>query len=576
MAKYPSFAGGLSAGLEAGLNRQDTRMQQTNQAALKRFQMSQGMLEQGLNTILKIKEVGETVPPELEQMVSQLAKQVDGLSEGLGMPDAGVYGQSTSALIGMPGAKKAFSVKRIRNIHTGETKSVQESELPKYFPVGSPAFEKDASGNLMLPADFVGEWELLDDTAPETPAPTDDRTEKTKDVEAYAEALGIPVAEAWKHFQPAGVTDDRTTKMKDAEALAANTDLSIEEAYLRLFPGETVPDARTPEEKKAQAIVAQDPSLKYPDVLKEIVLGKKESDRTKEEKLALALSNADENISFADALKHVTGYDKVEDVPAYSQITLHNPNPPEGEPSWITLDKNTEQDEITRYRKKGYNATSRGIVSQTPGGLSGDTAESKAERDRLRNRRDQYQRARRIIAQVRNMYENDKLILGATGGVRQFVSKKLGGLAAIAELLGQGRVEDFVNDTRQYIANEVASGDMDPAILDDYFSNAAVARNDLDLLDLFHHSMAAIVARARQPTDRILASMLQKAMDDTTLTGFQNPKRVMNIYEALDKDFKHQMDQVDVRLGRTGGSTGPVIQRIFFDSSGSVVGEEGG
>ena len=187
MAKYPSFAGGLSAGLEAGLNRRDTRTQQTNQAALKRFQMSQGMLEQGLNTILKIKEAGGTVPPEMEQMVSLLAKQVDGLSEGLGMPDSGMYGQSTSALIGIPGPKKAFSVKRIRNIHTGEIKSVQESELPKYFPVGSPAFEKDASGGLMLPADFVGEWEPLDDTAPEyqPTEPTDPRTKDQQDFEYY-------------------------------------------------------------------------------------------------------------------------------------------------------------------------------------------------------------------------------------------------------------------------------------------------------------------------------------------------------------------------------------------------------
>ena len=234
MAKYPSFAGGLSAGLEAGLNRQDTRKQQTNQAALKRFQMSQQMLEQGLNTIFKIKEAGGTVPPEMEQMVAQLAKQVDGLSEGLGMPDSGMYGQSTSALIGMPGPKKAFSVKRIRNKHTGEIKSVQESELPKYFPKGRPAMDTDASGEQMLPRDFPGEWELLDDTAPETPAPTDDRTDKIKNAEAYAAATGVSKAEAFKHLFPGEkLTDSRTTDQQDFEyyqSLPKDTPEQIEAA----------------------------------------------------------------------------------------------------------------------------------------------------------------------------------------------------------------------------------------------------------------------------------------------------------------------------------------------------------
>ena len=166
--------------------------------------------------------------------------------------------------------------------------------------------------------------------------------------------------------------------------------------------------------------------------------------------------------------------------------------------------------------------------------------------------------------------------LGASGGVQQWFSKKLGGLASIAKLLGPGRVEDFVNNTRRWVAEETEMGNMDPAIMDQYFSSTAVERNDLDLLDLYHHSMAAIVARSRQPTDRILASMLQKAMDDTNLIGLQHPNRVVNIYKALDDDCQYQIDTINRRLGEGGESTGRVTQRLFFDASGNVVGEEGG
>ena len=51
---------------------------------------------------------------------------------------------------------------------------------------------------------------------------------------------------------------------------------------------------------------------------------------------------------------------------------------------------------------------------------------------------------------------------------------------------------------------------------------------------------------------------------------------MVNIYKALDDDFQYQIDTIDRRLGEGGESTGPVTQRLFFDASGNVVGEEGG
>ena len=226
MAKYPSFAGGLSAGLEAGLNRQDTRMQQTNQAALKRFQMSQGMLEQGLNTILKIKEAGGTVPPEMEQMVAQLAKQVDGLSEGLGMPDSGMYGQSTSALIGMPGPKKA----------RGEPVAIYDSggNVIGYEEAGTDALHQALQPEATADPDDPGGLSIASRSYLKGDLPADDRTEKMKNAEAYAAATGVSIAEAYKHLFPGEKpTDSRTKDQQDFEyyqSLPKDTPEQIEAA----------------------------------------------------------------------------------------------------------------------------------------------------------------------------------------------------------------------------------------------------------------------------------------------------------------------------------------------------------
>jgi len=579
MARFGSLGAGLAAGVESGLNRLDKQHTAEYQGMTDRHKMSQQGLTQLMNVALKYKEAGKQIPPEIQEMLNVLAKQTDRYSTHMGLGDAGMHEATMQALSGLPVAEKEDPLIRIQNKYNRrDTRYIRKSQLSQYFPEGWPAMIRDDSGGMVSVPTEKGKWNIISSEATEETAPKDERTTKMKDAEAYAEAMGISLKEAYEHLYPGEkVPDTRTQHQKDAQALSEATGISYGDALRQVMKLDSAePDTRTDAEKKAQAIVAQDPSLKYGDVLKEIVLGKKESDRTKEEKLALALSNADENISFADALKHVTGYDKVEDVPAYSQITLHNPNPPEGEPSWITLDKNTEQTEITEYRKKGYNATTRGVVSPTPGGLTGETVETKAERDRLRGRKDQYLRARRLIGLVREIHERDPMSLGASGGVQQWFSKKLGGLASIAQLLGPGRVEDFVNNTRQWIAEETEMGNMDPEIMDKYFSSSAVERNDLDLLDLYHHSMAAIVARSRQPTDRILASMLQKAMDDTNLIGLQHPDRVVNIYKALDDDFQYQIDTIDRRLNKGGESTGPVTQRLYFDANGNVVGEEGG
>mgnify|MGYP003647725016 CR=1 FL=1 len=204
MARFGSFAGGLSAGLSAGLDRQGADMDRQQKGLLQRYQMTQNKLKEAGDIILKFKTAGKEVPPEMVQLVQTLAKQADEAGIALGQPEAGMNSHVMEGLLASPGAAKAFSVKRIRNVATGQIKSVQESDLPKYFSKGRPAMDTDASGEQMLPRDFVGGWELLDDTAPETPAPK----------------------------------DERTTKMKDAEALAHNTGISVKEAYNRLFPAE--------------------------------------------------------------------------------------------------------------------------------------------------------------------------------------------------------------------------------------------------------------------------------------------------------------------------------------------------
>ena len=197
MARFGSFAGGLSAGLSAGLDRQGADMDRQYKGLLQRYQMTQNKLKEVGDIILKFKTAGKEVPPEMVQLVQTLAKQADEAGIALGQPEAGMNSHVMESLLSSPGAVKA----------RGEPVAIYDSRGDLI------GYEEKGSGDLLSALKGEESYYRQDPDDPESffvtgeqrylkgDLPSDERTEKTKNVEAYAKALNIPIAEAWKRFQ---------------------------------------------------------------------------------------------------------------------------------------------------------------------------------------------------------------------------------------------------------------------------------------------------------------------------------------------------------------------------------------
>ena len=104
MARFASFAGGLSAGLSAGLDRQGADMDRQQKGLLQRYQMTQNGLKQFSEILLKFKAAGKEPPPELVQLARTMAKQADEAGIALGQPEAGMNSHVMEGLLASPGA----------------------------------------------------------------------------------------------------------------------------------------------------------------------------------------------------------------------------------------------------------------------------------------------------------------------------------------------------------------------------------------------------------------------------------------------------------------------------------------
>jgi hypothetical protein len=174
MARFGSFAGGLSAGLSAGLDRQGADMDRQYKGLLQRYQMTQNKLKEAGGIILKFKEAGKEVPPEMVQLVQTLAKQADEAGIALGQPEAGMNSHVMEGLLASPGAaaKKESGV-TIQNRVTKKLKHFKNQKEYEAWRFGSGALLK---GDEESGVDFADPNKNLEDKSDWIPvkAPTAD------------------------------------------------------------------------------------------------------------------------------------------------------------------------------------------------------------------------------------------------------------------------------------------------------------------------------------------------------------------------------------------------------------------
>jgi hypothetical protein len=75
-------------------------------------------------------------------------------------------------------------------------------------------------------------------------------------------------------------------------------------------------------------------------------------------------------------------------------------------------------------------------------------------------------------------------------------------------------------------------------------------------MKLYENTLGYTLARLRQPDGRLLASVINQAVEDAKITGFKSSEDAINRQKAIRRELRSRMGDIERRLGR-GASNSP-------------------
>ena len=493
----------------------------------------------------------------MEQMVAQLAKQVDGLSEGLGMPDSGMYGQSTSALIGMPGATPKDEGVMLQNLDTGEIKHFRNERLAWDWIEGSGALVGDEESGV-YPADPTQDssdksrWSFV--TAPTAQRATPG---KLKDRVMQVPNEGIYDLQDQKWLV---VFDENLIKVGDG-LYDPNTDT------YRVKPSKKYNHIKSVGGGLYDLSLgawAKEPPEGF-DHLKSVAGGlwdvnkndwevKPAGDYSHIKAVQGGLKNIRDNVWVVEP--------KPEDRKAYSPVRMVNPNPPMNPDSdtrllrEYTLDANTDQETLDFLSDNGYQAVPKTEVGES---LPAGAYETPGRRDTGKATVTFYNGGIQMIDDAIRILSEDKTKGGPLGSVRRFAQKFGRILDDVSpwDFTGGFSVKDYAINM---LEDEARRGNTEAQeILEEGFFSP-----DIGYIELIENSLAAIVARMNNPKDRLLKDQYELARKDTKITGLRSTQDVIDKYTKLRQRMVKLRDEESERSleGGSDDATEAEIQQL--------------
>lgn len=165
-----------------------------------------------------------------------------------------------------------------------------------------------------------------------------------------------------------------------------------------------------------------------------------------------------------------------------------------------------------------------------------------AERDWLAYQGDELTRMISAIGE-------DPTLAGAAGQVRRFGQQLAGGVQDLAALFGpQGaqRANEMVLAATNAAMQQVEDGTLSEENFKRLFDDP-----DLSQIALFENTLGFTLARLRSPDGRLLASIIDRSLDDARITGFTSSRDVIAKLSEVQRQLETRRNDLDRRMGRT-------------------------
>lgn len=173
------------------------------------------------------------------------------------------------------------------------------------------------------------------------------------------------------------------------------------------------------------------------------------------------------------------------------------------------------------------------------------------------------------LQQIIDLSAEDPSLLGVGGSARK-AGQTIFGIAKDASGALPEVFTNFLEGVGQRVASDVNSGDLDERTFGELFSDPNIS--DIRKLE---NNFAYAIARARQPTGRLLADTLRLAREDAKLTGLASSTDVINRVKSILGDLQSQRDSLqtdlnDLAPSRSHSDIKPGTRRRYVPGQGFV------
>jgi hypothetical protein len=213
-----------------------------------------------------------------------------------------------------------------------------------------------------------------------------------------------------------------------------------------------------------------------------------------------------------------------------------------------TLLMNSKTGEFTRQMPDGSVETipSSMITQVSVQGAMGDVLPP-TRSDDLRGTRDWLQYQQEDIGRMLERVRADPSLVGAPGAIRRAGQTVMGAATDLGSLFGSdgaAEASKFTMDTANNALQMVDTGRMSEEQFNKLFNDPTLSE-----LRLFENSLGFTLAQLRSPDQRMLATVINRSLEDAKLTGLTSSADVINRLEAIHNQFDSRIDSLNRRIG---------------------------
>lgn len=180
-------------------------------------------------------------------------------------------------------------------------------------------------------------------------------------------------------------------------------------------------------------------------------------------------------------------------------------------------------------------------------GAAGDVLPP-ARIDTLAAERDWLQFQRDDLARMTDLLRQNPTLGGAAGSLRRIGQIATGTAQDLGALFGNEGAQaasNFMFDTVNRAAEEMERGNLSEDQFNALFNDPALSE-----LALFENTLGFTLARLRVPDGRLLASVVERSMDDAKITGLTTSSQdVINKFEAIQRQLDARLESMNRRIG---------------------------